>query len=127
MPRHEFVTSMFQNMVTISLGHRILPVEEVIASTADKLCSVHEVVDDREGVRFFTTHHGFCTGTLPKNFVPCTTGFPLHVEPREGFPDGWIRTPADEVRFDRHCHPNAPVIESVEELVEYLNQHYAPE
>lgn len=73
-------------------------------------------------VMFYSDNHIFGVGRLPKNCVPCTTRIPYHIAPRPGFEDGYLATAADIIRFDEYCEPNRRVLQTTQELVDYLNE-----
>lgn len=128
-----FTPEMFsdENLSRFGRG-RILTRAEVEAWDRDYLISYSEVVtdEDRRGAHFYSTKHGFAytdikdQRLLPDNFVPCTTTIPYKIAPREGFESGYLDTAADMMRFDTHCNPESPLIESIEELVDHLNKYY---
>lgn len=72
-----------------------------------------------ETVVFFTTDHCFGGNVLPKEWVIVSNYFPDQVVPREGLEDGKI-TNLEQLLFV--FYNDARVIESIDELVEYLNQ-----
>lgn len=108
----------------------ILTREQLIQHTKDTVVSHNEVLlsnvssKGRKGVRFYSTNHLFGHGILPVQFVSCTTALPHVFTPREGLEGQVARTPADLLKFDDHCNPEQYVVESIEELVDYLNTHY---
>lgn len=104
---------------------KILTIEEVKGRT--KTVISHVFVGKDQEVMFFSNNHCFMSDLLPACCVPCTTSFPRRVAPRPAFEDGWIETAADEIRFEQYCTPNIRILESVEELVDYLNSEgYQP-
>lgn len=84
----------------------------------------HNFVGKDQNVMFFSNNHLFGYPRLPDCCVPCTTSIPRKVAPRPGFENGVIATAADEVRFERHCNPKLRIIETLDELVEYLNANH---
>lgn len=122
-----YTVEMFQphNLPKYHSGH-ILTRDEVRQLDKKSQAEKSEVVMDgsRPGVRLFTTNHSFGYTVLPENFVSCTTSFPCRIVPRPGFEKSYLDTPKDLMDFHEHCDPNVVVIESIEELVEYLNKYY---
>ena len=74
------------------------------------------------GVGFFLDDYCFGVGILPNRFVPGSTTLPLRITPRQEFPDGRIRNVDEYLAF---FHKGQQLIESVDELVEYLNTREA--
>lgn len=75
-------------------------------------------------IYFFTDDHCFGVGVLPEGFVPCTSVFPHSVCPRPGLEDGLVDT------LDKYIevyHKNDTRIESIDELVEFLNKQISGE
>lgn len=124
-----YTIEQFQNLPQFSQG-RVLTLEEVRNMSGPELISITEVGtgSSRPAARFYVTKHGYGHGIVPENFVSCSMTIPHRVVPREGFEEGWIYTAADQVRFEDYCdrtygHPHTH-IESLEQLVDYLNEHY---
>ncbi len=129
--KQHYTVEMFDNdRVPHYCAGSILTREQLRARTKDTVISHNEVSPPRasrmgrKGVRFYSTNHLFGHGVLPKRFVPCTTSLPCSFTPREGLEGRMALTPADLLKFDDHCNPEQHVIESIEELVDYLNEHY---
>lgn len=120
-----FTSEMFSSLNSHCYG-KVLTREQVKQWAKKSLTSHTEVLlsTERIGVRFYSTNHLFGYPILPKNFVPCSSTIPYHVAPREGFEEGCLDTAADLLRFDDFCSPEQHVIESLDELVDYLNQYY---
>lgn len=74
--------------------------------------------NENERIFFFSDDHCFGYPILPDGFVPCTSVFPMYVKPRPGVEDGWVNTIE---KFIAVFHYDARQINSIEELVEYLN------
>lgn len=68
---------------------------------------------------FFTDNHLFGYGVIHKNFVPCTSGFPMNVIPREGLESGVISTIEDYIKI---FHAEGTQLTTVEEVVQLSNQ-----
>lgn len=117
-----YTTEMFteQDKYVRYLRGQILPV--VAVNQADRTIIDHNFVGDDQHVVFFSTNHIFLHRLLPQNCVPCTTGLPLRIAPRPGFETGVLRNGEDYIRFVKHCNPRTRILESVEELVDYLNE-----
>lgn len=118
----------FQNLPK-SIGGQILTVEEFKAQPGPQVVEITEVlIGNRKPARLYVTNHCYGTGLLPDAFVSCSIMLPRHVRPRDGFEDGWIKTPEDQHRFEVQCdrvyHTPHSQIESLEQLVDYLNEHY---
>lgn len=123
-----FTSEMFSSLDSHRYGE-VLTREQVKQRVKKTLISHTEILlgpegHERIGVRFYSTNHLFGYPILPKNFVPCTSTIPYRVAPREGFEEGCLDTAADLLRFDDFCSPEQHVIESLDELVDYLNQYY---
>lgn len=83
----------------------------------------NEVLDDK-GVCFFTSGYLFNVlenRKLPKNFVPSSTVIPHRVAPRAGLESGYVTNLTEYVFVYRR---NRKRINTLEELIEYLNKHY---
>ena len=80
------------------------------------------VVNRSKGVAFFTNDHCFGVGVLPKDFFTCTSVLPENVAPRKGLESGVI-TNIDE--YIAVYYDDCRIIESTQELVDYLNNEYA--
>lgn len=126
-----YTVDMFtqQDLIERLVRGRVLTLKEVAERT--KTVISHTFVDIN-GVgfdaMFYSNNHCFMHHLLPGCVVPCTTSVPRQIAARPGFESGWIDTAADELRFDRHCNPKQRVLETVEELVDYLNAHgFEPE
>lgn len=74
-------------------------------------------------VVFFSDDHSFGYGVLPKEWVPCTSYLPFACVPRPGLPDGVVRTVEDYITVFHD--PETLVIETMEELVDYVNNQAA--
>lgn len=115
-------TQMFENQSGYknALSGRLLTKAEVAAETK----RIHEwgFVGCPNRTVFYTSSSGFLYPLLPNNCVSCTTGLPLRIAPRPGFETGVLRNGEDYIRFVKHCNPRTRVLESVEELVDYLNE-----
>jgi hypothetical protein len=83
-----------------------------------RLTSISNRYDENE-VLFFSDDHCFGVGVLPDGWVSSSSTLPNTVVPREGLEDGIVNT-VDKNLFI--FHKQARVIQSIEELVEYLNQ-----
>lgn len=105
---------------------RILTLDEVRAWTKSGLAQKTEILPKGggPGVCFYTTNHCYAYKVLPENFASCTTYSPRRIVPRPGFESGVLENAADELRFEQHCNPQLQFLQSVQELVDYLNQHY---
>lgn len=84
----------------------------------------HTFVGKDQNVQFFSNNHMFGYPHLPACCVPTTISVPRRVAPRPGFEDGWVSSAAEEVRFERHCNPKLRIIETLDELIEYLNTNH---
>jgi len=73
-------------------------------------------------VFWFTDDYCMGVGTLPKQFVPSSTVCPCRVTPRASLPDGVIITAEDYIKI--FCEGETQ-INSLDELVEYLNTCHA--
>lgn len=80
------------------------------------------VSNRNHGIAFFTNDHCFGIGVLPKDFVACTSVVPQNVAPRKGLESGVI-TNIDE--YIAIYYDDCRIIESTQELVDYLNNEYA--
>lgn len=78
-----------------------------------------------EKVVFFSDDHCFGHNVLPKEWVPVTTYLPLSCVPRPGLTDGVIRTVEDYITV--YHDPETLVIETMEELVDYVNNQTVSE
>lgn len=74
-----------------------------------------------DSVMFFTDDHCFGHPVLPKCFVSSTTSFPISVKERPGIEDGWVDSPDKYILV---FHQNDRLIETVDELVDFLNKHF---
>lgn len=99
---------------------RVLTTEEV--SERKGTVVSHVFVGEDQNVMFYSDNHMFGYPILPSQCVPCTVTIPRSIAPRPTFEDGWIMNAADEVRFNQYCNPKLRVLQSMEELVEYLNR-----
>lgn len=121
-----YTVEQFRNLPRHCRGE-VLTIEEFSQSTTPTAITLTEVGRDTE-VMLYVTNHLFGHGALPedpeKGFVPTTSSIPYSIVPRKGFEDGLVETHADYHRFQLHCYPKLRVIESLEELVDYLNEHY---
>lgn len=68
---------------------------------------------------FFSDDHCFGYNVLPKEWVPGTSYLPFTCVPRPGLPDGVVRTVEDYITVFHD--PETLVIETMEELVDYVN------
>ena len=80
------------------------------------------VVNRSKGVAFFTNDHCFGYDVLPDDFTSCTSVVPQTVVPRKGLESGVI-TNIDE--YVAVYYDDCRIIESTQELVDYLNNEYA--
>lgn len=80
------------------------------------------VCNRNHGIVFFTNDHCFGVGVLPKDFFTCTSVLPENVAPRKGLESGVI-TNIDE--YIAVYYDDCRIIESTQELVDYLNNEYA--
>ena len=80
------------------------------------------VSNRNHGIVFFTNDHCFGVGVLPKDFFTCTSVLPENVAPRKGLESGVI-TNIDE--YVAVYYDDCRIIESTQELVDYLNNEYA--
>lgn len=98
---------------------------------AETVMEISEVCcDERKGVCFFTNDYLIGYEVLPKNFVPSSTVIPHRVKPRPGLETGWVSNlkEYDFIYRSGHAGQKRPRrLKSLEELVEYLNTHYAGE
>lgn len=117
-----YTTEMFteQDKYVRYLRGQILPV--VAVNQADRTITDHTFVGADQNVVFFSTNHIYLYRLLPVNCVSCTTTLPLRIAPRPGFETGVLRNGEDYIRFTKHCNPRTRILESVEELVDYLNE-----
>lgn len=84
--------------------------------------SVISVCNRNHGIVFFTNDHCFGIGVLPKDFFTCTSVLPENVAPRKGLESGVI-TNIDE--YIAVYYDDCRIIESTQELVDYMNNEYA--
>lgn len=82
-----------------------------------------EDIDKRKAVYFFISNYLFGVKTLPRNFVPGSIHVPMKVKPRPGVEDGWVSC-FDSFNTVFHSDNRERCIESIEDLVQYLNQYY---
>lgn len=80
-------------------------------------------IGKREAVYFFISDYLFGVRVLPENFVPSSTTVPMNVKPRPGVKNGRINS-IDAYNSVFHSDDEERCIESIEDLVQYLNQYY---
>lgn len=98
---------------------KILTIEEAKQRT-DTVID-HSFVGEDENVMFFSNAHSSFNGLLPECCVPATTTLPFWIVPRPGFENGRVETVEDYIRFVRQGFRRSRILETVEELVDYLN------
>ena len=94
------------------------------------IMEISEVTSKGEGVCFFVNDYLLGYKVLPDNFVPSSTVIPHRVKPRPGLETGWVSNlkEYDFIYRNGHAGQKRPRrLKSLEELVEYLNTHYAGE
>ena len=121
-----FTAEMFKNEK--HKNSRILTTEEVneaLWQGSKCIMEINEVLPDarenEKGICFFISNYLFGHGVLPSNFVPSSTQMPIQVKERPSVPSGQV-TNADE--YNAVFSYDAIRINNIDELVDYLNQHY---
>jgi hypothetical protein len=118
-----------------SFGKAVMGLSEAQAffneRQAETVTEISEVCcNEREGVCFFTNDYLIGYKVLPKNFVPSSTVIPHRVKPRAGLEDGWVKN-LNEYDFVYRRGGQRRFIQrrlnTLEELVAYLNTHYPKE
>lgn len=103
--------------------HNVLTNEQYNKS---KMCENNQITvftyfNNGIGVFFLADSFQFGIGVLPKNFVSICSSLIKHVAPRSGLEDGNIKNLQD---FLFVFHSEDRQLNSIEELVEYLNNEY---
>lgn len=121
-----FTAEMFKNEKR--KNSRILTTEEVneaLCRGSKCIMEIKEALpvdrEDEKGVCFFMNDYLFGHGILPSNFVPSSTQMPIQVKERPSVPNGQV-TNAEE--YNAVFSYDAIRINNINELVDYLNQHY---
>lgn len=117
-------------MFSINDRNRILTRSEMQSRLTDRRGSLNvleigEVSDKDQVVYFYISDYLFGHKVLPKNFVPSATAFPRTVQPRPGLEDGEILSLRDYEFVYHNEKDKEQLIESIEELVDYLNTYYS--
>lgn len=112
--KKEYKKEDFQNLLS---KDKILTREEARQHALEK--GVIRTVSNCENkVYFYTNKHGFGWPILPNNFVSCSSYLPQEVTPREGLETGIVSI---EEKYAFVYKQGYKLIESVDELVDYLN------
>lgn len=122
-----YTVDMFARHETLGRFPRgkILTIEEAKQRTNTVID--HSFVGEVENVMFFSSVHSSFNGLLPECCVPATTTLPFSIVPRPGFENGRVETAEDYIRFLLQGFRRPRILETVEELVDYLNaQGYEP-
>lgn len=121
-----FTAEMFKNEKR--KNSRILTTEEVneaLRQGRKSIMEIREVLpDEREnekGICFFMNNYLFGHGVLPSNFVPSSTQMPIQVKERPSVPTGQVTNAEEYIAVFSY---DATQINHIDELVDYLNQHY---
>lgn len=121
-----FTAEMFKNEKRKNA--RILTTEEVneaLRQGRKSIMEIREVLpDEREnekGICFFMNNYLFGHGVLPSNFVPSSTQMPIQVKERPSVPSGQVTNAEEYIAVFSY---DAIQINHIDELVDYLNQHY---
>lgn len=121
-----FTAEMFKNEKR--KNSRILTTEEVneaLRQGRKSIMEIREVLpDEREnekGICFFMNNYLFGHGVLPSNFVPSSTQMPIQVKERPSVPSGQVTNAEEYIAVFSY---DAIQINHIDELVDYLNQHY---
>lgn len=115
---NKFNADMFGDELEPHCRGKVLTIEEV--AQREKTIVEHTFVGEDQNVMFFSDNHLFGYPVLPSNCVPTTISLPYKIAPREGFEAGVV-TADTFVQFTRQCSPGVRIIESLDELVDYLN------
>lgn len=94
------------------------------------IMEISEVDANGSGVCFFVNDYLLGYKVLPGNFVPRSTVIPHSVKARPGLESGWVSNLTEYDFIYRNGFPGEEKprrLESLEELVEYLNIHYPKE
>lgn len=121
-----FTAEMFKNEKR--KNSRILTTEEVneaLRQGGKSIMEIREVLPDarenEKDICFFMNDYLFGHGVLPSNFVPSSIQMPIQVKERPSVPSGQV-TNAEE--YNAVFSYDAIRINNINELVDYLNQHY---
>jgi len=121
-----FTAEMFKNEKR--KNSRILTTEEVneaLRQGGKSIMEIREVLPDarenEKGICFFMNDYLFGHGVLPSNFVPSSTQMPIQVKERPSVPSGQVTNAEEYIAVFSY---DAIQINHIDELVDYLNQHY---
>jgi len=121
-----FTAEMFQNEKRKNA--RILTTEEVNEALRQGGKSIMEIKEalpvsreNEKGICFFMNDYLFGYGVLPSNFVPSSTQMPIQVKERPSVPTGQVTNAEEYIAVFSY---DAIQINHIDELVDYLNQHY---